>query len=98
MIRVVLPPQLQTLARVGSVVVLAVDGPVTQQTVFDALEARHPALRGTLRDPVTQQLRPRIRLFACEENLSQVGADTPLPEAVVSGAEPLLIVGAISGG
>jgi hypothetical protein len=98
MIRVILPPQLQTLAHTGYEVALEVGEPVTQHSVMDALETRYPMLQGTLRDQVTQQRRPRIRLFACQEDLSHEPADAPLPEAVASGAEPLLIVGAISGG
>lgn len=98
MIRVILPPQLQTLAHVGYQVTLDVTGPVTQRSVLDTLEAAYPVLLGTLRDPVTQQRRPRVRLFACQEDLSHETPDAPLPDAVVSGQEPLLIVGAISGG
>ena len=98
MIRVILPPQLRTLARVGYEVSVVVESPVTQTSVIDALETRYPMLLGTLRDPVTKQRRPRVRLFACEDDLSHASPDAPLPAAVVSGAEPLLIVGAISGG
>jgi hypothetical protein len=98
MIRVWLPAHLRTLAQVDSEVHLEVDGPVTQRSVLDALEARYPMLRGTIRDQVTQQRRPFVRFFACEEDLSHEPPDTPLPDAVVSGAEPLLIVGAIAGG
>jgi molybdopterin synthase sulfur carrier subunit len=98
MIRVVLPAHLRTLARVGGEVELAVEGLVTQRSVLDALEARYPMLCGTLRDHVTQQRRPFVRFFACEEDLSHESPDTPLPEAVASGAEPLLVVGAIAGG
>jgi molybdopterin synthase sulfur carrier subunit len=98
MIRVVLPPHLRTLAKVTAEVKLELDGPATQRSVLDALEARYPMLRGTIRDHVTQQRRPFMRFFACEEDLSLVPPDTPLPDAVASGAEPFLIVGAIAGG
>ena len=98
MIRVVLPAHLRTLARVGSEVELEVEGRVTQRSVLDALEARYPMLRGTIRDHVTQQRRPFLRFFACEEDFSHEPPDAPLPEAVVSGAEPFLIIGAIAGG
>ncbi|MCO6412836.1 MAG: MoaD/ThiS family protein [Thiogranum sp.] len=98
MIRVILPPQLRLLARAGYEVKLAVDAPVTQKTVIDALEGRYPMLSGTLRDPATGQRRPRLRLFACQEDISHASPDAPLPDAVATGAEPLLIVGAISGG
>ncbi len=98
MIRVVLPQHLRTLAHVDGEVELQVDGPVTQRSVLDALEARHPVLRGTIRDHVTQQRRPFIRFFACEQDLSHDQPDTPLPEAVAAGAEPYLIVGAMAGG
>ena len=98
MIRVILPPHLRTLAHVGGEVGLEVAGQVTQRSVLDALEARYPMLRGTIRDHVTQQRRPFLRFFACEDDLSHELPDTPLPEAVSSGAEPLLIIGAIAGG
>ena len=98
MIRVVLPPHLRALARVDGEVKLDIEGPITQRSVLDALEARYPMLGGTIRDHVTQQRRPFLRLFACEEDLSHEPPDAPLPEAVVSGAEPLFIVGAIAGG
>ena len=98
MIRVVLPPHLRTLAHVGAEVTLAVHGPATQRSVLDALEARYPMLRGTIRDHVTQQRRPFLRFFACEADLSHAVPDAPLPDAVASGAEPLLILGAIAGG
>jgi molybdopterin synthase sulfur carrier subunit len=98
MIRVVLPQHLRTLAHVGSEVELEVEGRITQRSVLDALEARYPMLRGTIRDHVTQQRRPFLRFFACEEDLSHEPPDTPLPDAVVSGAEPFLIIGAIAGG
>jgi molybdopterin synthase sulfur carrier subunit len=98
MIRVVLPAHLRTLARVAGDVELCVDGPVTQRSVLDALEERYPMLRGTIRDQVTQLRRPFLRFFACEEDLSHESPDAPLPDAVASGAEPLLVVGAIAGG
>ena len=98
MIRIVLPYHLQTLARVNDEVQLEVEGEATQRTVLDALEARYPMLRGTLRDHVTQQRRPFVRFFACEEDLSHESPDAPLPEAVAKGTEPLLVVGAIAGG
>jgi molybdopterin converting factor small subunit len=98
MIRIVLPAHLRTLAQVDGEVELAVEGQVTQRSVLDALEARYPMLRGTLRDQVTKQRRPFVRFFACEEDLSHESPDAPLPEAVVKGAEPLLVVGAVAGG
>jgi sulfur-carrier protein len=98
MIRVVLPPHLRGLARLAGEVQLEVKGPVTQRSVVDALEANYPMLRGTIRDHVTQQRRPFLRFFACEEDLSHESPDAPLPDAVVSGKEPLLILGAIAGG
>lgn len=98
MIRVVLPAHLRTLAQTGGEVTLEVDGAVTQRSVLDALEARYPTLRGAIRDHVTEQRRPFVRFFACEQDLSHDPPDTPLPEAVASGAEPLLIIGAIAGG
>jgi molybdopterin synthase sulfur carrier subunit len=98
MIRVILPQHLRTLAKVGGEVELEVEGRVTQRSVLDALEARYPMLRGTIRDHVTQQRRPFLRFFACEEDLSHEPPDAPLPDAVVSGAEPFLIIGAIAGG
>ncbi len=98
MIRVILPPHLRGLARVRGEVELEVEGPVTQRSVLDALEARYPMLRGTIREHITQQRRPFLRFFACEEDLSLEPPDAPLPEAVASGAEPLLILGAIAGG
>jgi len=98
MIRVVLPPHLRGLARIQGEVHIEVAGPVTQRSVIDALEARYPMLRGTIRDHVTQVRRPFLRFFACEEDLSLESPDAPLPEAVASGAEPLLVVGAIAGG
>jgi molybdopterin synthase sulfur carrier subunit len=102
MIRVVLPAHLRTLARLDcradSEVELDVAGPVTQRSVLDALEARYPMLRGTIRDQITQQRRAFLRFFACQEDLSHESPDAPLPDAVAAGKEPLLIVGAIAGG
>jgi molybdopterin synthase sulfur carrier subunit len=98
MIRVVLPQHLRTLAQVSGEVSLDVAGPVTQRSVLDALEARYPMLLGTIRDHVTQQRRPFLRFFACEEDLSHESPDAPLPEAVTSGKEPFLVIGAIAGG
>ena len=98
MIRVVLPAHLRTLARVDGEVTLDVASPMTVGTVLDALEVRYPMLRGTIRDHVTQQRRPFIRFFACEQDLSHEPSDSPLPAVVVSGVEPLLIVGAMAGG
>jgi hypothetical protein len=98
MIRIVLPAHLRTLAQVDGEIELSLQGPVTQRSVLDALEARHPMLRGTLRDQVTQQRRPFVRFFACEEDLSHQSPDAPLPEAVAKGTEPLLVVGAVAGG
>jgi len=98
MIRVVLPSPLRALAQVGAEIALAVDAPVTQGAVLDALEARYPMLCGTLRDRATRRRRPMLRFFACGQDLSHARPDAPLPEAVASGAEPLLIVGAIAGG
>ena len=98
MIRVILPPHLRTLARVDDEVVIEVGGEATVRSVLDALEARYPVLSGTIRDHVTQERRPFLRFFACEEDLSHEPPDTPLPKAVVSGAEPFLVIGAMSGG
>ena len=98
MIRVVLPQNLRTLAGVGSVVELDVASPVTQRSVLDVLEENHPALRGTIRDMVTKKRRAMIRFFACEEDWSDASPDAPLPDAVVAGTEPFLIIGAIAGG
>ena len=98
MIRVVLPPHLRTLAQTGSEVELAIDGEVTQRAILDALEARYPTLRGTIRDQVTKLRRPFLRFFACEQDLSHDSPDTPLPDAIASGAEPFVILGAIAGG
>ena len=98
MIRIVLPAHLRTLAGVGGEVEIEVHGEATQCSVFDALEARYPMLRGTIRDGLTGQRRPFVRFFACGEDLSHELPDVPLPAAVASGAEPLLLVGAIAGG
>ncbi len=98
MIRVILPPHLRTLARVGSEVTIEVAGPITQRSVLDALEARYPMLRGTIRDHDTQQRRAFLRFFACEEDLSHQPPDAPLPDAVASGKEPFIVIGAIAGG
>jgi sulfur-carrier protein len=98
MIRVVLPPHLRTLAQVRGEVQLDVPRPVTRATVLDALEARYPMLRGTIRDHVTAQRRPFLRFFACERDLTHEPPDAPLPDAVASGAEPFLVIGAIAGG
>ena len=98
MVRVIVPYHLKSLAGISGEVKLEIDGDVTLRSVLDALESRYPMLRGTIRDHVTQQRRPFLRFFACEEDLSHESPDAPLPEAVVSGKEPLLIVGAIAGG
>ena len=98
MIRVILPAHLRTLARVNGEVKLDVDGIATQRSILDALEATYPMLRGTIRDHVTQQRRPFLRFFACEEDLSHEPPNAPLPDAVASGKEPLIIIGAIAGG
>lgn len=98
MIRVVLPYHLRNLARVDGEVPLEVAGPVTVRAILDALEARHPVLRGTIRDHGTLKRRPFIRFFACKEDLSLEPPDTPLPEDIVNGKEPFLVVGAMAGG
>ena len=98
MIRIVLPAHLRNLARTGSEVQLEIGGTVTQRAILEALEVRYPPLRGTIRDQVTGQRRPYVRFFACQEDLSHESPDTPLPDAVASGQEPFLIVGAIAGG
>jgi hypothetical protein len=98
MIRILLPQHLRALAHVGSEVTLEVDGPVTVRSVLDALEARYPMLRGAIRDHDTLQRRAFLRFFACEQDLSHEPPDTPLPDAVASGAEPLIVIGAIAGG
>jgi molybdopterin synthase sulfur carrier subunit len=98
MIRVELPAHLRTLARVDGEVTLDIEGPATQRSVLDELEARYPTLRGTIRDHVTQQRRPFIRFFACSQDLSHQSPDALLPDAVVVGKEPFLVIGAIAGG
>ena len=98
MIRVVLPAHLRTLARVTGEVTLDLQGPVTQRSVLDALEARYPTLRGAIRDHVTRQRRPFVRFFACAEDVSHESPDAPLPDAVAAGTEPFLVVGAMAGG
>jgi len=98
MIRVVLPAHLRTLAQVRGEVSLEVEGPATVRSVLDALEARYPMLAGTVRDHQTQQRRPFVRFFACEEDWSHESPDAPLPEAVASGREPFVVVGAVAGG
>ena len=98
MIRVVLPAHLRTLAQVNGELRLNVEGQVTQRSVLDALEAGYPMLRGTIRDHVTQQRRPFLRFFACAEDISHESPDAPLPDAVVTEAEPLLVIGAVAGG
>ena len=98
MIRVVLPPHLRNLARASHEVSLEIEGEVTQRAVLDVLEARYPMLTGTIRDQITQERRPFLRFFACEQDLSHESPDAPLPDPVLTGAEPFLIVGAIAGG
>jgi sulfur-carrier protein len=98
MIRVVLPAHLRTLARVGKEVTVEVDGPATQRAIVDALEATYPMLRGTIRDYTSQQRRPLVRFFACQQDLSHESPDAPLPDPVVSGREPFLIIGSMAGG
>ncbi len=98
MVRVLLPQHLRTLARVNGEVTLAVPGPVTTGSVLDALEARYPMLRGTIRDHVTLKRRPFVRFFACERDVSHESPEAPLPDAVANGTEPLLIIGAMAGG
>jgi len=98
MIRVVLPYHLRTLAHVDGEVTLDVAAPITQRSVLDALEGRYPMLRGAIRDHVTLQRRAFLRFFACEEDLSHESPDAPLPDAVVSGKEPFIVIGAIAGG
>lgn len=98
MIRVVLPAHLRKLAHVEGEVQVEVAGPVTQRTVLDALEARYPMLRGTIRDHTTQKRRAFVRFFACQQDLSHESPDAPLPEAIANGAEPFLVIGAIAGG
>jgi molybdopterin synthase sulfur carrier subunit len=98
MIRVIVPSHLRTLARVDDEVTLDVQGAITQRSVLDALEARYPTLRGTIRDQVTKQRRPFLRFFACGEDITHEPPDAPLPAAVVSGDEPFLVIAAIAGG
>ena len=98
MIRVVLPFHLRNLAQVGSELTLEVNGQVTQRSVLDALEERYPMLRGTIRDHVTKERRPFLRFFACEQDLSHESPDAPLPDAIASGVEPFIVLGAIAGG
>jgi molybdopterin converting factor small subunit len=98
MIRVALPAHLRTLARVDGEVKLDVEGPLTQRSVLDALEARYPMLRGTIRDHATRRRRAFVRFFACGEDLSHEPADAPLPDAIATGAEPFVILGAMAGG
>jgi sulfur-carrier protein len=98
MIRIILPPHLRTLAHVGSEVTLEVEGPATLRSVLDALEARYPMLQGTIRDHGTLRRRPFLRFFGCEQDLSHESPDAPLPGSVASGAEPLIVLGAIAGG
>ena len=98
MIRVALPAHLRTLVRVGEEVELQVEGPATQRAILDALEARYPVLRGTIRAHVTQRRRPFVRFFACERDLSHESPDAPVPDAVAAGEEPFLVVGAMAGG
>jgi sulfur-carrier protein len=97
-IRVVLPAHLRTLARVDGELKVDVEGPATQRSVLDALEATYPMLRGTMRDQVTRERRAFLRFFACEQDLSNESPDAPLPDAVATGAEPYLIIGAMAGG
>jgi molybdopterin converting factor small subunit len=98
MIRVILPAHLRSLANTGREVMIEIEGPATQRSVLDALEARYPMLRGTIRDQMTQQRRPLVRFFACEEDLSHDSPDAKLPDAVEQGAEAFYIIGAIAGG
>jgi sulfur-carrier protein len=97
-VRVALPFHLRNLANVGHEVKLEIDGPITQRAILDALEIRYPMLQGAIRDHITQQRRPFLRFFACEEDLSHQSPDALLPEAVASGKEPFLVIGAIAGG
>ena len=98
MIRIILPPNLRTLAHVHGEVTLELNGTLTQRSLLDAVEAKYPMLRGTMRDHVTQVRRPMVRFFACGEDLSHESPDAPLPDAIANGAEPFLIIGAIAGG
>lgn len=97
-IRVVVPHHLQTLAKTGSEILLEVDSPATHESVIDALESSHPTLRGTIRDHVTKRRRPLVRYFVCSKDVSHEPCDTPLPDAVLTGAEPFIIWGAVAGG
>ena len=97
-IQVILPAHLRTLAQVPGEISLEIEGPVTVRSILDALESRYPVLQGTIRDHVTQQRRPFLRFFACQEDLSHDSPDAPLPASVASGKEPFLIIGAIAGG
>ena len=98
MIRIVLPAHLRTLARVDDEIQIEVNGQVTQSAILDALEARYPVLRGTIRDQVTLRRRPLVRFFACAEDISHESPDTPLPDAVTTASEPFIILGAMAGG
>jgi len=98
MIRVVLPAHLRTLARVGKEIQVEIDGPATQRAVVDALETNYPMLRGTIRDHKSQNRRPLVRFFACQQDLSHESPDAPLPDPVVSGRDPFLIIGSMAGG
>jgi hypothetical protein len=98
MIRVILPPNLRTLARIEGEVGLELNGTLTQRSLLDAIEAKYPMLRGTMRDHVTQARRPMVRFFACGEDLSHESPDAPMPDAIANGREPFLIIGAIAGG
>ena len=98
MIRVELPAHLRTLAKVNGEVLVEIEGPATQRSVLDAIEANYPVLRGTIRDHESNKRRPFLRFFACEQDLSHELPDTPLPEAVANGAEPFLVIGAMAGG
>jgi sulfur-carrier protein len=98
MIRVKLPQHLRTLSGAGREVAIEVEGPVTQQAIIDAIEATYPMLRGTIRDQATRQRRPLVRFFACGQDLSHEPPDAPLPDAIVNGAEPFLVIGAMAGG
>jgi hypothetical protein len=98
MIRVLLPTHLKTLARVQGEVQLEVEGPVTQSAILDALEARYPMLRGTMRDQLTHKRRPFVRFFACQQDLSHESPESPLPAPIATGAEPFLVIGAMAGG
>ena len=98
MIRVELPHHLQTLARVGREIEVSVEGPITLGAVLDAVESRYPVLQGTIRDHVSKKRRPFLRFFACQEDVSNESPDAPLPDAIATGAEPYLVVGAMAGG